>query len=136
RARLRRRPHRLFAAVGGKPPFWKSCQAERPAAGLNHGFLFSFPRFFLSFALHRWCIRDLHVEPIERSARNECAESFINTSLSKLEHNSNHRPAADAKSGSVETSAPSRDCIYWLARARQRVREYISLGPLPCDTLY
>src|SRR5262245_52997910 len=70
------------------------------------------------------------------SARNEWAESFINTSLSKLEHNSNHRPAADAKSGSEETSAPSRDCPYWFARARQRVREYISLGPLPCDTLY
>jgi hypothetical protein len=43
------------------------------------------------------------------------AESFINTTLSKLEHNSNRRPAADAKSGSEETSAPSRDCPYWLA---------------------
>src|SRR5262249_16581357 len=118
-----------------QPPFWRSC-AERPAAGLNYGFLLSFCPILLSFALHRRCIRDLHVDPIGGSAWNEWAESFINTSLSKLEHNSNHRPAADAKSGSEETSAPSRDCTYWLARARQRVREYISLGPLPCDTLH
>jgi hypothetical protein len=43
------------------------------------------------------------------------AESFINTTLSKLEHNSNHRPAPDAKSGPEKTSAPSRDSTYWLA---------------------
>jgi hypothetical protein len=43
------------------------------------------------------------------------AESFINTTLSKLEHNLNHRPTPDAKSGPKETSAPSRDCPYWLA---------------------
>jgi hypothetical protein len=43
------------------------------------------------------------------------AESFINTTLSKLEHNLNHRPTPDAKSGPKETSAPSRDCTYWLA---------------------
>ena len=72
-------------------------QAERPAAGLNHGFLSLFARFFLSFALHRRCIRDLHFEPIGGRARNGGAESFINTTLSKLEHNSDRRPTADAK---------------------------------------
>src|SRR5215813_7287916 len=95
-----------------------------------------FARFFLSFALLRRCIRDLHFEPIGGSARNGRAESLINTTLSKLEHNSDHRPTADAKSGPEETPAPSRDCPYGLAWARQRVREYISLGSLPCDTLY
>jgi hypothetical protein len=43
------------------------------------------------------------------------AISFINTTLSELEHNSDRRPTADVKSGPEKTSAPSRDCAYWLA---------------------
>src|SRR5215472_478277 len=82
----------------------RSC-AERPAAGLNYGFLLSFCPILLSFALHRRCIRDLHFEPIG-GAPGTVGVSFINTTLSKLEHHSNHRPTADAKSGPEETSAP------------------------------
>src|SRR5260221_11240154 len=49
-------------------------------------------------------------ERLERWAR-----FFINTTLSKLAHNSGRRPTADAKSGPEKTSAPSRDRAHWLA---------------------
>jgi hypothetical protein len=43
------------------------------------------------------------------------AISFINTTLSNLEYNSDRRPTADVKSGPEETPAPSRDRFQWLA---------------------
>src|SRR5262245_16613587 len=90
-------------------------QAERPAAGLTHCFPFLFcpilprlpasPQMQLEFSILS--------QSGERPER--WAEAFINTTLSKLEHNWDHRPTADAKSGPEETSAPSRDCAYGLA---------------------
>src|SRR6516162_10553118 len=78
--------------------------------------------FYLSFLPHsssasRFTANALEFSILSQSGERpeRWAEAFINTTLSKLEHNSDHRPTADAKSGPEETSAPSRYCPYGLA---------------------
>jgi hypothetical protein len=89
-------------------------QAERPAAGLNHCFPSLLPH---SASASRFTANALEFSILSQSGERpeRWAEFFINTTLSKLEHNSDRRPAADAKSGPEETSAPSRDRSQWLA---------------------
>src|SRR5262249_56963461 len=83
----------------------------------KHRWAFALPPFgaveFVEFA---HVIRAVALRPVDHAAFLPIiAISFINTTLSKLEHNWNRRPTADAKSGPEKTSAPSRDRSRWLA---------------------
>ena len=64
---------------------------------------------------HRFRRRQRPQEVGEVVGKRMKLKPHINTTLSKLEHNSNRRPTADAKSGPEETSVPSRDRSRWLA---------------------
>src|SRR5262249_27138504 len=63
-------PPRLLPAIGLPPVSRRRRSACRSDARKGCGFSapFSFAPFFLRFALHGWCTRVLHFEPIGRSA--------------------------------------------------------------------